>query len=298
MRTLFYAIVLIGLLVNSATAAICLIPFLCSSSAVETATSVNSSGGISSAGPTSSILNGGSPTSAIPITSPAQTPAISMTSNAASSGPTAIASITPTPAVDPNTLAAESNTILPPATSTAPAVTSSYQSRNNHTPIIIGSICGAVALLLIAFGCICFTRNRRNKNKRLSSENGDMYEYDHYDVLNNSTGGAAGGVATQWTATPEQHYNYNTSTPQLNNVQDPYYTTATTPQMGYVDPNYYNQPYAGYPQNYEPQYQQYNSPQPAYVDQVYPHNADQSYSTIANSNVYSPPNTYDHDAKK
>ncbi|KAI8637076.1 hypothetical protein BD408DRAFT_425157 [Parasitella parasitica] len=193
---------------------------------------------------------------------------------------------------------------------------------NNNIGAIVGSVCGFVAIIGAGFAYAFFSKTRRNKrrNKRLDSENGDLYNNSyHPDPYNNtrpspalaaSAVAAADGIHSnnnhgQWDMA-EQQYNYNSTTMPMAAVttQDSYYSS---PQMGYAaeSGNYYHgQEYynTGYQQqqHYDPQYDAYAVQQQSPVMNAnmapLPNLPQQNVSSTpiatTNSNVYQTPHSY------
>lgn len=286
---IFYTIFMACLLFNTSHAAICLIPFLCSTSVTESATSS------SYLEPTtatlaltlSSTMNSGFPSSSAVVSETSEMPvAITMTSNTPS------LTITSSSPKGSTTLTRNTRSALPSLSSTMPTNTATteveipepYHSKNT-IPIVIGSVAGFVVLLVIGFAYAFFSRTRKNIKKRLYSESDGMFEYTHYDIpINKYTNEVP--PANQWVE-QQQPYGYNSS-PQVLTTQDSYY--ANSPHMGYANPaNYYNRAMTtpAYHQNHDLHYQ---NPQLKY--------SPQPIENSASNIVYSPPNSYDHDIKK
>lgn len=159
--------------------------------------------------------------------------------------------------------------------------------------VIVGSVCGFVAIIGAGFAYAFFSKTRRNnrRNKRLYSDNGDLYDHhnsyqtDQYNNTRPSPAMAASAIAAaddihkhnnnnngQWEMAEQQPYGYNNTmmSPQppmatVAKQHDPYYNS---PQMGYAaapnmtSSNYYNgqayyDPNAGYQQQQQQHYDQH-----------------------------------------
>lgn len=208
-----------------------------------------------------------------------------------------------------------------PSASASETPKSEESSGGSNVGVIVGSVCGFVAIIGAGFAYAFFSKTRRNnrRNKRLYSENGDPYEHhssyqpDPFNNTRPSPAMAASAIAAaddihkhnnnsnhgQWEMADQQPYGYNNAmmSPQppmatVAKQHDPYYNS---PQMGYgADPNnYYNgqayyDPNAGYQQqqqqHYDPHYDQH------YAEPQYdPYQQQQQHaSPVMNANVMAP----------
>lgn len=231
--------------------------------------------------------------SAPPPPSPSSTAPKPSSSVASSAKPTHSSTPSEKPTSDasstPSATDHSSSTTLPSATPSSSEPADGSKGGNN-IGVIVGSVCGFVAIIGAGFAYAFFSKTRRNnRNKRLYSENGDMYnnhnsyQSDPFKNARPSPALAASAVhaaddihqhnnnANQWGMMDHQqpYANYNNNSATMMSPQppmavvakqhDPYYTNS--PQMTYpVDPNanyYNNQPYYDPNMGYQQQQQHY-----------------------------------------
>lgn len=223
-------------------------------------------------------------------------------SSSSSKPPVTSSSATPSSSAPPMTSTTASSTSSTVST-TSPSASASATPKEEETSggsnigVIVGSVCGFVAIIGAGFAYAFFSKTRRNnrRNKRLYSDNGELYDHhnsyqpDQFNNARPSPALAASAIAAaddihhnsnnhgQWEMAQQQPYGYNNTmmSPQppmaaVAKQHDPYYNS---PQMGYaVDPNmasnnYYNgqayyDPNAGYQQQQQQHYDQhYAEPQ-------------------------------------
>ncbi|CEP15442.1 hypothetical protein [Parasitella parasitica] len=296
----------------------------CTSSTAEPGASTTNVPSTSSNASTPSTSSSAPPIRSSSSTLPSLTSSIQPSSSVAL--PSSSSSSSPTPSsVTPSKTSKTSSTSSESKSSTLPSESSSTTSSDEEKPassggnnvgVIVGSVCGFVAIIGAGFAYAFFSKTRRNnrRNKRLDSENSDLYNNSyHPDSYNNtrpspalaaSAVAAADGIHSnnnrgQWDMA-EQQYNYNNTTMPMAaaTTQDSYYTS---PQMGYtVDSgNYYGQDYynSGYQQ---PHYDAYAIQQQSPVMNAsmapLPNLPQQNLSSApiatTNSNVYQTPHSY------
>lgn len=329
--------VLILLCVQGNTAFFCEIFNTCSkttntSEPVLSATPIASQNSTSIASPTiastvaSTVAPTVAPTTVIP---PSSTQTANVSSVASSAIPSPVSSATPTTTLIPSSTppSLPSSTFVP--TTTSQSTTSTYvtpsaiptqsaDSGSSNTGVIVGSVCGFVAIIGAGFAYAFFSKTRRNdRDKRLYSQSDDNYgNYPHQDLYSRPSPALAASAAaaadnihghTQWDNNTS--YNYAPQAPMAAVAKhDPYYSTAPVSQMGYPasDP-YYN---TGQQQYYDPNGAYYGQQQhydPQYVDsqkQQYEPYAQQHRSPVlvntstpvtTSSNVYSVPHSYSNE---
>ncbi|KAK4516554.1 cholesterol esterase [Mucor velutinosus] len=300
--------------------------FLCE--VFNTCTSTSAAPGASSTkepSPSATSSAPASSSSALLPSSSSVVPSSSSIKPSSSSKPPVTSSASPTSSsVAPSSTSSEISSVASTSmSSTTPSASASETPTSDESPggsnvgVIVGSVCGFVAIIGAGFAYAFFSKTRRNnrRNKRLYSENGDPYEHPNSyqpDPFNNtrpSPAMAASAIAAaddihkhnnnhgQWEMAEQQPYGYNNAmmSPQppmatVAKQHDPYYNS---PQMGYgVDPNnYYNgqayyDPNAGYQQqqHYDSHYDQH------YAEPQYdPYQQQQQHaSSVMNTNVMAP----------
>ncbi|KAL9539634.1 hypothetical protein MBANPS3_010150 [Mucor bainieri] len=305
--------------------------FLCD--LFNTCTSTTAAPGASStAGPSSSVtpsVPASSSSAPLPSSSSVVVPSSSSIKPSSSSKPPVTSSASPTPSsvapsITSSVISTTASTTMSSTTPTASASEtpkSEESSGGSNVGVIVGSVCGFVAIIGAGFAYAFFSKTRRNnrRNKRLYSENGDPYEHhssyqpDPFNNTRPSPALAASAIAAaddihkhsnnnnnighgQWEMAEQQPYGYNNAmmSPQppmatVAKQHDPYYNS---PQMGYgADPNnYYNgqayyDPNAAYQQqqHYDPHYDQH------YAEPQYdPYQQQQHASPVMNANVMAP----------
>ncbi|KAG2236999.1 hypothetical protein INT48_001766 [Thamnidium elegans] len=199
--------------------------------------------------------------------------------------PTSIVSVPPSSSVKPSAPPSSASITPPPATTLSD--TSSIDNDKDggsNIGVIVGSVCGFVAIIGAGFAYAFFSKTRRNnRDKRLYTETGNSYpdnsyQPDHFNARP-SPAIAASAVAAadqihsghQW---DNQPYNYGNGAPQppmatVTKQHDAYYSTAPVSQMGYStsDTYYSNNNQQYYDPNagayYDPQQHHYD---PNYID--------------------------------
>ncbi|GAA5806123.1 hypothetical protein HPULCUR_011652 [Helicostylum pulchrum] len=275
--------------------------------------------------------------------------------------PTSIASVPPSSSIKPSSVPPSSAIITPPPTTSAksssalptevtatptatatPSATATPKSDDDkggsNIGVIVGSVCGFVAIIGAGFAYAFFSKTRRNnRDKRLYSETGDSYpdntyQPDHFNArpspaITASAVAAADQIHSghQW---DNQHYNYGNAAPQppmatVTKQHDPYYSTAPVSQMGYstsdtyysngTNQQQYYDPNVAAGAYYDPQQHHYD---PNYIDSqkqqqdLYTQQQHDPYlqthqspalnqATVApTNNVYSAPHSYSNEEHK
>ncbi|KAI9485737.1 MAG: hypothetical protein EXX96DRAFT_546286 [Benjaminiella poitrasii] len=259
----------------------------------------------------SSVQSSAAPTSAVPTSAASSiTNKVSVTS-ASRPSQTSTAASTTNSHLTTTATSSRSNT-----SSTASPTQSSSETdgdrEGNNIGVIVGSVCGFVAVIGAGFAYAFFSKTRRNnRKKRLYSENGDYDEPDPFNSTRLSPMTATAGIEDV-----NQHNTNGWMDPTYTNTnnaimspppmaaipkQDMYYNT------GYADPYYNGQQAAYYDMGYQPQFQQYDpylaqqqqqqqQQQPLPPPPIVPMHSPVMPATT-NSTVYSAPHTYDDEEK-
>lgn len=323
MRLLFLSVVIL-LFAQGITASVCEFFNICSKTTtsvpvVSASASVLPSSSSSIVAPTTIASSSiAAPTSS--ATSTSITVSSAAPSSTSSLAPTTLPSSTPSSTFIPTSTTSLLTTTSASATPSA-TETQAAESGGSNIGVIVGSVCGFIAIIGAGFAYAFFSKTRRNnRDKRLHSQSDDVYTgkngYQQDPYSRPSPAIAASAVAAaenihshnQWNNNPS--YNYAPQTPMVavGKQHDPYYSTAPVSQMAYPtsDPYYNN----NQQQYYDPNaayYDQQHHYDPHYVDsqkQQYDPYAQQHKSPvlinnnspiITGSNVYSAPHSYSNE---
>ncbi|KAI7903802.1 uncharacterized protein BX663DRAFT_505288, partial [Cokeromyces recurvatus] len=214
---------------------------------------------------------------------------------------------TPAASTKSSSTATEGSSLSGTITTTAsPTQSLSKEPKeDNNIGVIVGSVCGFLAIIGAGFAYAFFSKTRRNnRKKRVYSS--DIGDYGEHDPFNNTRLSPMAVTDDAWM---DSTYNNNNNNNNSNNnstmippspqppmaaipkQHDMYYNNTT-----YIDPYYNGQQHAYYEPNaitmgYQPQFQQYDPYLIQHPPMTTMHSSIMPATT--NSTVYSAPHTYD-----